>query len=128
MGSGCFRISIISSAAWIAACVPTWSVLEVALERALTDRAWALVGLREALELVRGRPFDVPAGYEWAYEELHVAHAERVVTEAAHRLATVALEAGEWQLALWATTRGLVARAGERVVVSGSDARLSCRR
>ena len=83
-------------------------VLEVALERALTDRAWALVGLREALELVRGRPFDVPAGYEWAYEELHVAHAERVVTEAAHRLADVALEAGEWQVALSATTQGLM--------------------
>ncbi len=128
MGSGCFRISIISSVAWIAACVPTWRCSRRRSSAAVTDRAWALVGLREALELVRGRPFDVPGGYEWAYEELHVAHAERVVTEAAHRLATVALEAGEWQLALWATTQGLMARAGERVVVSGSDACLSCRR
>ena len=103
-------------------------ILQAALERAATDRAWALSGLRDALELVRGRPFEVPGAYEWAYEELHVAHAERVVSEAAHRLAEVALEVGEWQLALWATTQGLIGRGGERVVVSGSDARLSrCR-
>ena len=70
-------------------------MLEAALERAVTDRAWALSGLRHALELVRGRPFEVPGVYEWAYEELHVADAERVVSEAAHRLAEVALEAGE---------------------------------
>ena len=46
-------------------------LLEGALERAVTDRPWALVGLRDALELVRGRPFEVPGVFEWAYEELH---------------------------------------------------------
>jgi DNA-binding SARP family transcriptional activator len=68
--------------------------------------------LAQALELVRGRPFDAPTGYEWAFTELHVAHAERVIVDVAHELATVALTVGDWRRALWATDIGLRACPG----------------
>jgi hypothetical protein len=63
--------------------------------------------LRDALSLVRGRPFEATSGYEWAYAELHVAHAERVIGDAAHRLADLALASGDWRDALWATEQAL---------------------
>jgi hypothetical protein len=82
-------------------------LIEAALGQSDADPASAMTALREALALVRGRPFDAPSGYEWAYSELHVAHAERVVVDAAHRLAALALGAGEWREALWASEQGL---------------------
>ncbi len=66
-----------------------------------------LEGLRDALGRVRGRPFEEAAGYEWAFAELHVAHAERIVTDAALRAVDLALELGEPAVALWATEQGL---------------------
>jgi transcriptional activator len=63
--------------------------------------------LTEALEVVRGRPFDMATGYEWAFTELHVAHAERVVVDVAHELAALTLALGDWRRALWATDVGL---------------------
>ena len=93
------------------------AVLERVLGYAGSGKPSELAGLREALRLVRGRPFDAPSGYEWAYQELHVAHAERVVVDAAHRLAGLALEAGDSELALWATDQGLLcARLSELLV------------
>jgi hypothetical protein len=67
----------------------------------------AAATLAHALEVVRGRPFDVATGYEWAFTELHVAHAERVVVEVAHDLAGLALAMGDWRRTLWATDVGL---------------------
>jgi hypothetical protein len=72
--------------------------------QATTDAAATLA---DALELVRGRPFDVATGYEWAFTELHVAHAERVVVDVAHDLAGLALTLGDWRRTLWATDVGL---------------------
>jgi hypothetical protein len=63
--------------------------------------------LGAALALVRGRPFDVVAGYEWAFTELHVAHAERIVVDAAHRLGALALATGNTRGAQWAAEQGL---------------------
>jgi hypothetical protein len=82
-------------------------LIEVALGQSVADPGSAMAVLREALALGRGRPFDAPSGYEWAYGELHVAHAERVVVDAAHRLAALALGVGEWREALWASEQGL---------------------
>ena len=72
--------------------------------QATTD---ATATLADALELVRGRPFDVATGYEWAFTELHVAHAERVVVDVAHDLAGLALTLGDWRRTLWASDVGL---------------------
>ena len=63
--------------------------------------------LEAALALVHGRPFDASAGYEWAFTELHVAHAERTVVDAAHRLSEVALARDDPSLARWAAEHGL---------------------
>lgn len=71
------------------------------------DDDTATATLTKALNLVRGRPFDASAGYEWAFTELHVAHAERVVMDAAHHLAELALATDDWRRALWATEMGL---------------------
>jgi hypothetical protein len=106
-------------------------LIDAALGQSDADPASAMTVLREALALVRGRPFDAPSGYEWAYGELHVAHAERVVADAAHRLAALALGAGEWRVALWASEQALsVAPCDEslhqdrmRALHAGGDAR-----
>jgi hypothetical protein len=84
--------------------------LESALHatRDQTDQS-SVETLRAALTRVRGRPFEERSGYEWAFAEFHVAHAERIVTEVAQRLAALALAAGEWETALWAAERGLLA-------------------
>ncbi|MEX0664716.1 MAG: bacterial transcriptional activator domain-containing protein [Acidimicrobiia bacterium] len=68
----------------------------------------AIEVLRAALARVRGRPFDERAGYEWAFAEFHVAQAERIVTEVAHRLAELALESGDPAMARWAAEQGMV--------------------
>jgi len=73
------------------------------------DDVVALPVLRAALARVRGRPFEERRGYEWAFAEFHVAHAERIASEVAHRLVAIALAAGDWKLALWASEQGLVA-------------------
>lgn len=67
----------------------------------------AATTLAQALELVRGRPFDVATGFAWAVAERHVAHAERVVEDVAHELATLTLKLGDWRRARWATDVGL---------------------
>lgn len=62
--------------------------------------------LYAALATVRGRPFAAP-DYGWAREEGHIAHAERVVVKAAHRLVTHAFDVGDGHLGAWAAERGL---------------------
>lgn len=65
--------------------------------------------LRDALALVRGRPFaGVPAGtYQWAFAELLVSEMEAAVADAARRLAEVSLADDDVGLAAWATRQGL---------------------
>ena len=69
--------------------------------------------LRAALELVRGRPFDVASrGYEWAHVEGFITCIENEVAGAAHQLARLCLEAGDAEGARWATRQGLRASPG----------------
>lgn len=104
-------------------------LLDAALRRA-RDSGDA-EGLRVALGRVRGRPFEERAGYEWAFAEFHVAHAERLACEAAEHLVEVALADGDWKLALWAAEQGMVAVPGSeqlacarmRAFAAGADLR-----
>ena len=69
--------------------------------------------LRSALELVRGRPFEVAGkGYEWAHVEGIIAHMEATVADAAHCLAQLCLGAGDAEGARWAAKQGLRASPG----------------
>lgn len=65
--------------------------------------------LRDALLLVRGRPFaGVPAGtYQWVYAELLVSDMEVAIADAARRLTEAALAADDVALAIWAIRQGL---------------------
>jgi DNA-binding SARP family transcriptional activator len=73
----------------------------------------AMRSLRHALELVRGRPFEVAGrGFDWAYVEGFVVSLENEIAAAAHQLASLCLEAGDPDGARWATRRGLRASPG----------------
>ena len=98
--------------------VTTLQLIEAALHDTETlPPEVAMPELRKALEWVRGRPFDMPVGagfgggkvrtaYEWALEEGHVSHAEQVAGDAAHRLFSLAFEAGDLGTADWAIRQG----------------------
>lgn len=66
---------------------------------------------RQALDLVRGEPFDCVARgtYVWAWSEQLVYEMQVAITRAADALGSLALAADDPDLALWATRRGLVA-------------------
>jgi DNA-binding SARP family transcriptional activator len=70
----------------------------------------AIGALSEALGLVRGTPF-AGAGdrYGWAWTELLVSQMSVAITDAAHRLARLALQDGDAALANWSAERGLSA-------------------
>ena len=63
--------------------------------------------LRQALDLLRGQPFEGVRGYDWAFTEGTVVEAEATIADAAHRLAQLALERGDADLATWAAMQGL---------------------
>ena len=63
--------------------------------------------------MVRGQPFDVGRGYEWSFAEGFVTRAALAIAEAAHRLAQLALDAGDHAQAEWAATQGLLASPGD---------------
>ncbi|MGH9126619.1 MAG: AfsR/SARP family transcriptional regulator, partial [Acidimicrobiales bacterium] len=68
--------------------------------------------IRDALELVRGRPFQaVVSGrtYSWLHTEGHVRHIEAEVADTADLASGLYLEAGDPLNAKWAARRGLVA-------------------
>ncbi|MDP9333257.1 MAG: LysM peptidoglycan-binding domain-containing protein, partial [Actinomycetota bacterium] len=71
------------------------------------DRDDAIVRLTEALKVVRGRPFTAAHGYAWANAYGLAAHAEAVVVDAAHLLASLLLDAGDPGTALDAAALGL---------------------
>ncbi len=64
--------------------------------------------LKEALSLVRGRPF-TGVTYNWAFSELLVSEMEVGVSEAACRLAALSMAAGDPATAAFAARRGLLA-------------------
>lgn len=76
----------------------------------------AIETLRQALELVRGAPFDVPRDYEWAHSEQIVATAEAAIAEGAHRLAELYLDTGDPSGANWAVRQGLRACPGDETL------------
>ena len=63
--------------------------------------------LKEALSLVRGRPF-TGVTYNWAFSELLVSEMEVGVSEAACRLAALSMAAGDPATAAFAARRGLL--------------------
>jgi DNA-binding SARP family transcriptional activator len=68
--------------------------------------------LRQALELVRGRPFQaVVSGrtYGWVHTEGHVRHMEAEVADAADLASGLFLERGDAPSARWAARQGLLA-------------------
>ena len=74
--------------------------------------------LRQALDLVRGAPFAdaAPGSYSWAWSEQLVSDIEVAVTDTAERLALLALDAGEPELADWAARQGLKVVPGHEVM------------
>jgi len=88
--------------------------LAAGVRRAKTQSASdAIRTLRSALELVRGRPFEVAGrGFDWAFVEGFVVLLENEVAAAAHQLACLCLDAGDAEGARWATRRGLLASPG----------------
>ncbi len=72
----------------------------------------SVAALHQALELVRGRPFEaVISGrtYGWIHTEGHARHIEAEVADAADLAAGFYLEAGDPLAARWAARRGLLA-------------------
>jgi two-component SAPR family response regulator len=63
--------------------------------------------LKEALSLVRGRPF-TGITYNWAFSELLVSEMEVGVSDAARRLAALSMEAGDPATASFAARQGLL--------------------
>ena len=55
----------------------------------------AIVVLRQAFELVRGKPYTARSGYTWAYDEHAAARAEQVVGDVAARLIDLHGESGD---------------------------------
>ena len=68
--------------------------------------------LTDALVVVRGRPFTSTQGYAWANAYGLVTHAEAIVVDAAHLLASLLMETEDPTAALDATTTGLRADPG----------------
>ena len=75
--------------------------------------AAAVPVLRDALGMARGRPFATRTGYEWAFADQLVFHAEQLVVDVAQRLGQLCLAAGDPTGAVWATAGGLRARPGD---------------
>lgn len=77
------------------------------------DAGAARAVLHDALAMARGRPFATRTGYEWAFADQLVFHAEQLVVDVAHRLGELCLDADDPTGAVWATAGGLRARPGD---------------
>ena len=80
------------------------------------EPADAIETLHDALELVRRMPFSAPAGFEWAHTEGLIASYEAMISDAAHRLATLQLEHNDPDGATWAAMQGLKVSPGNEVL------------
>lgn len=77
----------------------------------------AVDALVEMLGVVRGIPFEgTKRGWEWVYNEGLAGHITSVVSEAAHVVATCALDRGDPKLAVWATVQGVKASPGDEIL------------
>jgi hypothetical protein len=65
----------------------------------------AIVVLRQAFELVRGKPYTARSGYTWAYDEHAAARAEQVVGDVAARLIDLHGESGDAAGIQWVIQR-----------------------
>lgn len=83
-----------------------FQALATAAKVAAPPRALSL--LVTALALVKGRPFDSTTSgtYQWAFDEQVVSAIEVAVVDAASRVADLALDADDPDLAIWATRQG----------------------
>ncbi len=88
-----------------------WAKFQQSIAMATPGSASELDGLIAALAMVRGAPFEgVAAGsYAWAWSELWVPRMETAIIDAARRVASLALAAGEPGKASWAALQGLLA-------------------
>ncbi len=87
-----------------------WSRFQALVAAAQTgSSAEAIELLREALGLIRGRPFEdaPPIYFSWADDSPLVSDIEKAVAMAAEELGERALEAGDPELAEWAASQGL---------------------
>jgi hypothetical protein len=92
------------------------AVLQRSLAEAATQSAGeAIENLSEALDLVRGVPFD-SADFEWAHEQQFVADACETIEKATLRVVRLALELGEPAAAREAVTQGLRALPGNEPI------------
>ncbi|HET7486529.1 MAG TPA: hypothetical protein VFJ85_01275 [Acidimicrobiales bacterium] len=88
---------------------------------AVAGDAAAMAALRDALELVRGRPFETSAsgkdeGFLWALVDGLLYEMAAGVVDAAHRLVELCLQAGDLGGARWAAGRGMAASPGNEVL------------
>ena len=90
----------------------TWSRFQAKVAAAdSASSAESIELLREALALVRGRPFEdatVAAYFAWADDSPLVSDVEVAVADAAEKLGERALQAGDPELAEWAASQGLL--------------------
>ena len=87
----------------------TMPVLTTLVDRANRVSSYEATGLlSDALELVRGVPFDA-VGYDWAHEHQHHARACELIETAGLRLVDLALEADDVATARTAVSRALTA-------------------
>ncbi len=84
----------------------------VVRSRSAADHAEEVDLLDEAIDLLRGQPFEGVRGYEWAYTGGTIAELEATISDAAHRLAQLALEMGDHKRATWSALQGLKAVPG----------------
>jgi DNA-binding SARP family transcriptional activator len=91
-------------------------VLRALVAGAELSPSTAAIGmLVDALELVEGPPFDA-AGYDWAVTGQLVSEAEHLIERAAIMAAELAVEAGDFNRARWATVQGLRAVPGDEAL------------
>jgi DNA-binding SARP family transcriptional activator len=91
-------------------------VLQALVARAELSPSTVAMGLLvDALELVEGPPFDA-AGYDWAVTGQLVSEAEHLIERAAIMAAELAVEAGDFNRARWATVQGLRAVPGDEAL------------
>jgi DNA-binding SARP family transcriptional activator len=102
-----------------------WSDLaevERLVASAATEPDTASADLRAVLELVSGPPVSYESRhrrhFRWVDLGNHASHWERIVCDAAHRLASIALQADDLDLARWAAERGLLACPGSETLTA----------
>lgn len=91
------------------------------VERLLADRDGdRAANLRAALELVQGPPLSFDSRHRrhftWVDNGNHASRWERVIGDAAHELASIALAEEDADLARWASERGLLASPGNETL------------